>query len=941
MGGYLAHLLDDPIAAHVADLDFALRSKAATFQAQTSDRVPTLSISTFKLGAVTGTLTGGQYSKALQLELWSGGRLLDFPVETSWAAQGSGTLQFEVIFDVATLVAMVDKPVQIAAAGMVEAGLVAPQLPAVDLSLSAEVNRDGNIRLQLTGETAADDHLPLEIEISRPGEGEIVLREAVRFENGYAFTQLPHRAEGALQARLIVRGQALPGLACSVRRTLGQLHANGDFVDWRAGGPRAWTPGPGTSIDRGFYAFPPKMADSLLLSGNLIRLDVEASDAERVLISQPIKAGLAQDELFSLSVFARAAEATGLTVRLVADEGAVLGELAAPIKRPWVWTLETASFVVSGSAVKSRLEVVAGPGGPMTVDLAGVAVGAPTFGAASEEDEEAPDINDNMIVNADLSEWPGGLAVGDIVGRGQIAKGWFGFNRRTRAPIHARPLLADERADTIGLALAAEEVPEGCRLEIRLTDAVRSLNQAVVSFDMAVSAAARRLFNESKVALPEFVTLDRVMILKRTAAPTETGMNLVDETVASPGRRLLIAKTFQRFDLRFQFAATKKPSDFEWELAEAEDSASEFFLIFEFRQPFAIAVRDVALRPAGASPLDEALPYLAMEDRNIAGQADQVAGLASWVSPDVVLPGRPLDRPARKPLKWRWSTAGLGTVEVVICVHNAIEETLACLRSLGETSRSPYTVRIIDDGSAPTNYRRLADFAAGKPWVSLHANDGNRGYTFSADRGVRESDAHWVVLLNSDTIVTHGWLEGLLETAHSDPAIAFVGPLSNAATFQSVPDLYDSRNQWKTNDLPAGWTPEDMAEAVAQASDKAFPRVPLLNGFCTLMRRSAFLEVGGLNHSAFPTGYGEENDLCLRVSKAGYALAVADHVYVYHSKSASFGSARRTELAKAGGKMLRELHPDVDLAALTSKFRDTPALTSVRSAMRDIYEQHL
>ena len=125
-----------------------------------------------------------------------------------------------------------------------------------------------------------------------------------------------------------------------------------------------------------------------------------------------------------------------------------------------------------------------------------------------------------------------------------------------------------------------------------------------------------------------------------------------------------------------------------------------------------------------------------------------------------------------------------------------------------------------------------------------------------------------------------------------------------------------------------------MAELVQSTSQRAFPETPLLNGFCTLLKRSVFMEVGGLNEGAFPAGYGEENDLCTRVTKAGYKLAVADHVYVYHSKSASFGAARRTDLAKAGGKALAALHPDVNFGGLGAQFRDLPALVALRHEVK-------
>jgi hypothetical protein len=125
-----------------------------------------------------------------------------------------------------------------------------------------------------------------------------------------------------------------------------------------------------------------------------------------------------------------------------------------------------------------------------------------------------------------------------------------------------------------------------------------------------------------------------------------------------------------------------------------------------------------------------------------------------------------------------------------------------------------------------------------------------------------------------------------------------------------------------------------MAALVAQASTRDFPEAPLLNGFCTLIRRSAFLEIGGFNVAAFPAGYGEENDLCTRATKAGYRLRIADHVYVHHTKSASFGHERRAELAKAGGQALRALHPDVDYGALTTGFRDLPTLVRLRAVVR-------
>jgi GT2 family glycosyltransferase len=176
----------------------------------------------------------------------------------------------------------------------------------------------------------------------------------------------------------------------------------------------------------------------------------------------------------------------------------------------------------------------------------------------------------------------------------------------------------------------------------------------------------------------------------------------------------------------------------------------------------------------------------------------------------------------------------------------------------------------------------------------------------------------------------------MLDCALSDPKIALVGPVSNAATWQSVPDVRDSRGGWKVNTLPAGMTPADMAELVHRHSARERPEVPLLNGFCTLMKTAVLEEIGYLDEKSFPTGYGEESDLCVRVARAGYKLVIADDVYVYHSKSASFGSERRRELSKAGNASLLAKHPDTDFQALQGELAEAAPMIRLRKALRQV-----
>lgn len=281
------------------------------------------------------------------------------------------------------------------------------------------------------------------------------------------------------------------------------------------------------------------------------------------------------------------------------------------------------------------------------------------------------------------------------------------------------------------------------------------------------------------------------------------------------------------------------------------------------------------------------------------------------------------------------------TVDIVIPVFNALSEVKACLKSVVEHSK-PYDIEIIvvNDGSDADASSWLEEFASGCGQCRLIKNSRNLGYTKSVNVGFRAARADFVIALNSDTIVTPRWIQCLLRCARSAPSIGIVGPLSNAASWQSVPDLFDSNKQFAVNDIPEGFTLESFSELVSKASARNYPQVPFVNGFCFMVSRLVIDEIGYFDEEAFPRGYGEENDYCIRAAKAGFKLAIADDCYVYHVKSASFGHEKRKELAKAGSMALMEKHGQgyVDEAAAT--IRNSSELDEVRTRVCNRLSSH-
>lgn len=278
-------------------------------------------------------------------------------------------------------------------------------------------------------------------------------------------------------------------------------------------------------------------------------------------------------------------------------------------------------------------------------------------------------------------------------------------------------------------------------------------------------------------------------------------------------------------------------------------------------------------------------------------------------------------------------------IDIVVPVYNALNDVKSCLYSLKE-KQDGYAVRIIvvNDGSDEETTTWLRSYCHNDSVFELHEHPVNRGYTQAVNTGLRVSNAPYIITQNSDTIATNGWLRGLVRCINSSDRIGIAGPLSNAASWQNVPNLYDENRHFAVNDIPNSLKPDEMAAVVAKASNRCYPKLPFVNGFCFMIKREVIDNIGIMDEENFPIGYGEENDFCIRAADAGYELAIADDVYVYHAKSKSFGHSRRAELSKQGSDNLKKKHGHNKYAALVERVKDTELLDRVRANIKSTLE---
>lgn len=548
----------------------------------------------------------------------------------------------------------------------------------------------------------------------------------------------------------------------------------------------------------------------------------------------------------------------------------------------------------------------------------------------------------NAVVNGRFSSWSNGLSFESLPTRLDVADGWRIITHKPEPNVSVwaerlslrDPALAIHGSFSHGIAIAGT-----------LTGTFLRLETVLRAHELLAGEGPLRLrfyAGQDSNSVAAGGVASRIVLAQLVCSQVRPGMPPVERSRHVLVRSLWLYPVGRYFDVSIPDKVLKALRD---DLVRAlDDMTIEFTLVFEFRSTAAAVIGDVELsaleeEDRGFGESEQAgLGIVALEDRNIAEQVPLLKGIESWLSPRISSAPTPNVGALREPVRgamsprWQHSSIRLPSIDIVICVHNALDDVIACLESLERHTLVPHTVTLVDDASdAPVRFA-LEAFVRYRPWMTLIVHAENKGYTHAANVGMARSRADWVVLLNSDTIVTPGWLEGLFECARSDKRIAFVGPVSNAASWQSVPEVH-VQGGWSINPLPSGTTIEQMAELVARCSRRGFPRVPILNGFCTLMRKDALEAVGYLDEISFPMGYGEENDLCVRARKAGYELAVADHVYVYHRKSASFGTKRRTELAKLGTQRFKEKHPEIDVQELQRPLSECVPLIELRQAL--------
>lgn len=243
-------------------------------------------------------------------------------------------------------------------------------------------------------------------------------------------------------------------------------------------------------------------------------------------------------------------------------------------------------------------------------------------------------------------------------------------------------------------------------------------------------------------------------------------------------------------------------------------------------------------------------------------------------------------------------------ITIVVPVYKDWSTLKLCIESLKKYVGKEHQVFFMNDCGPDWKdlEEKIQTAIRGLDHFHYFKNDENLGFVKTCNRAALELDqsGNDVLLLNSDTMVTEGFLEEMSRILHLAEKHGIVCPRSNNATLLTVP---------VKNNLGRLLEPEESYRVYQQVRDSLpeYTPIPTGVGFAMLIKRR-LLDEFGLFDEIYGKGYNEENDFCMRVNQYGYNVVMANRAYVFHYEGKSFGSTK-AELDARNGAILRERYP--------------------------------
>lgn len=223
---------------------------------------------------------------------------------------------------------------------------------------------------------------------------------------------------------------------------------------------------------------------------------------------------------------------------------------------------------------------------------------------------------------------------------------------------------------------------------------------------------------------------------------------------------------------------------------------------------------------------------------------------------------------------------------VVILNWNGREFLKVFLPEVVKNSASPDTeVIVADNGSDDGSVEWLTEH---HPDIRIIVLEKNYGYAGGYNRALRETQAEYFILLNSDVSVEPGWADKLTTFMEMHPNVGACQPKIRSYSKPSAFEYAGAAGGYIDRlgyPFCRGRIFDALEDDTGQYDDTR--EIFWASGSCMAVRAAAFDQCDGFDDSFFV--HMEEIDLCWRMQNAGFIICYVPHAVVWHVGGGTLG----------------------------------------------------
>lgn len=200
-------------------------------------------------------------------------------------------------------------------------------------------------------------------------------------------------------------------------------------------------------------------------------------------------------------------------------------------------------------------------------------------------------------------------------------------------------------------------------------------------------------------------------------------------------------------------------------------------------------------------------------------------------------------------------------LSVIIVNYSTVDYLVRCLNSIAPQKTNNQV--IVVDNASWDDSRRVTKNKF--PWVKLITNDRNHGFARANNQALKICEGNYVYFLNPDTEVKPGAFQAMVKFMDCHPDIGLAGTqiVYPDGSFQSSVERHypgERHTKYELRELKG--------------------EIAWVLGASMIVRKSIIDDLRGFDERFFL--YGEDQDLCLRIRKAGRSIGYIPDAVVVH-----------------------------------------------------------